>query len=114
MLKKCVLVTSKELRNERQRDSSFKRGAMQFEDFNYQMYNPYILIEKESDEDTEEILKNTGNGDQKLVLSRTSLNLAKSAAYSFGDMPVQLFNDVQEPDLSNIVMNTEEDEEKKM
>jgi hypothetical protein len=31
--------------NESYVQSSFKRGAMQFEDFNYAVYNPYILIE---------------------------------------------------------------------
>lgn len=47
MLKKCVIVPSKSLKKGRA-NSSFKRGAMQFEDFNYDVFNPYILIDEET------------------------------------------------------------------
>lgn len=50
MLKKCVLVPNKLLKDEKLAGSSFKRGAMQFEDFNYAMFNPYILLEKDQNE----------------------------------------------------------------
>lgn len=35
----------KNLKKEQLVNSSFKRGVMQFEDFNYTVYNPHILVE---------------------------------------------------------------------
>jgi hypothetical protein len=47
MLKKCVLVPrEKEEDNERHfEENPFTRGSMKFDDFNYGLYNPHILIE---------------------------------------------------------------------
>lgn len=39
LLKKCVLQPRKVLKKEAEAKSSFKRGAMEFEDFNYTMFN---------------------------------------------------------------------------
>jgi hypothetical protein len=46
MLKKCVIIPNKILKNDKVSNSSFKRGSMQFEDFNYTIFNPHILIDK--------------------------------------------------------------------
>lgn len=46
MLKKCVIVPVKLLKKECVANSSFRRGVMEFEDFNYAVYNPHILIEE--------------------------------------------------------------------
>ena len=35
----------KSLKKDQLVNSSFKRGVMQFEDFNYAVYNPHILVE---------------------------------------------------------------------
>lgn len=40
-LKKCVIMSSDEEHPQR----PFKRGAMQFEDFNYAVFNPHILVQ---------------------------------------------------------------------
>jgi len=45
MLKKCVIMQYKSLKKESLVNSSFKRGVMQFEDINYTVYNPHILVE---------------------------------------------------------------------
>jgi hypothetical protein len=45
-LKKCILVPSRQNEQEEKYylDHPFKRGSMKFDDFNYEVYNPYILI----------------------------------------------------------------------
>jgi hypothetical protein len=54
MLKKCVIMNKNELGRETVVNTSFKRGAMLFEDFNYANYNSHILVEeKEYDSDHE-------------------------------------------------------------
>lgn len=47
LLKKCVLVPLKQSEEEEKiyAEHPFKRGSMKFDDFNYQIYNPYILVE---------------------------------------------------------------------
>ena len=47
-LKKCVLVPSRATDAEEKSNQvhPFKRGSMQFDDFNYDQYNPFILIEE--------------------------------------------------------------------
>jgi len=30
-------------------ENPFKRGSMKFDDYNYQVYNPYILVAEEKD-----------------------------------------------------------------
>lgn len=47
LLKKCVLIPHKHSEEEEKiyAEHPFKRGSMKFDDFNYQIYNPYILIE---------------------------------------------------------------------
>ena len=48
-LKKCVLVPAR-MSDEEQgiiQHNPFKRGAMQFDDFNYDLHNPYILVREE-------------------------------------------------------------------
>jgi hypothetical protein len=40
---------------ERQNQEAFKRGAMSFEDYNYGIYNKYILIDPNMNEDDQEI-----------------------------------------------------------
>lgn len=50
-LKKCVLIPTR-LTEQEERESQenpFKRGSMKFDDFNYQVHNPYILIEEVKD-----------------------------------------------------------------
>ena len=59
MLKKCVLVPNKQMKIDNLANSSFKRGAMGFEDFNYSLYNPYILIEKDSSFDDDDKANDT-------------------------------------------------------
>lgn len=54
MLKKCVVVPKSDIGKA---SSSFKRGVMEFEDFNYVMYNPFILKEGDDADDTEIIEK---------------------------------------------------------
>lgn len=44
LLKKCVLVPKNQLQRA---DTAFKRGVMDFEDFNYDLFNPYILVREE-------------------------------------------------------------------
>ena len=46
-LKKCIVVPNKQSDGEEKaiQDHPFKRGSMKFDDFNYQVYNPYILVE---------------------------------------------------------------------
>lgn len=63
-LKKCVKVPKVKLKEQRDntedfersrilkqvdkmRQNPFKRGAMRFEDYNYNMYNPYILVDSQ-------------------------------------------------------------------
>jgi hypothetical protein len=48
LLKKCIVQPVKDIYDQTQ-NTSFKRGVLQFDDFNYNMYNPYILIEKKLD-----------------------------------------------------------------
>ena len=31
-------------------ENPFKRGSMKFDDFNYEVYNPYILVEERPEE----------------------------------------------------------------
>ena len=47
MLKKCVLIPYKmeDKEEDGYQKHPFKRGAMKFDDFNYAMYNPFILVE---------------------------------------------------------------------
>jgi len=47
LLKKCVLVPqNKEEEDERHyEENPFTRGSMKFDDYNYGLYNPHILIE---------------------------------------------------------------------
>lgn len=33
--------------NQNKKSNPFSRGVMQFEDYNYRMFNPYILVDKE-------------------------------------------------------------------
>ena len=54
LLKKCVIMEKNELEKQSVANTSFKRGAMLFEDFNYANYNSHILVEaKEYDSDKE-------------------------------------------------------------
>ena len=48
-LKKCILVPSRQNEQEEKYylDNPFKRGSMKFDDFNYEVYNPYILIQED-------------------------------------------------------------------
>ena len=48
-LKKCVIVPNKHNEHEERTNKAnpFKRGSMQFDDFNYEQYNPYILVEED-------------------------------------------------------------------
>ena len=50
-LKKCLLVPTRQTEQEERtyQDNPFKRGSMKFDDFNYQMHNPYILVKEEKD-----------------------------------------------------------------
>ena len=45
-LKKCILVPTRQSEQEERayQEHPFKRGSMKFDDYNYQVYNPYILI----------------------------------------------------------------------
>lgn len=47
LLKRCVVVQERASRNQKKvyNTNPFKRGAMTFDDYNYQIYNPYILVE---------------------------------------------------------------------
>ena len=47
-MKKCAIDSENFNKND-----PFKRGAMQFEDFNYDMYNPYILRSGDVEPDSE-------------------------------------------------------------
>ena len=81
MLKKCVVLPNSEMHNEQLANSSFKRGVMQFEDYNYTMFNPYILIESKEDEADDEI---------KVNLNERELTRARVPTYSFDEiMPQQ-------------------------
>ena len=68
MLKKCVRVpklyldgsslqSEKDLAaiTERRKNEAFKRGAMMFEDYNYGLYNKYIMIDPYHIESDDEI-----------------------------------------------------------
>ena len=66
LLKKCVLVPNSD--NQKKTQTSFKRGVMDFEDFNYSLYNQYILVEKKSDE--------SDNEDINLALNAKDLRIA--------------------------------------
>ena len=50
-LKKCVLIPTRQTEQEEltYQDNPFKRGSMKFDDYNYQVYNPYILVQEEKD-----------------------------------------------------------------
>ena len=45
-LKKCILVPTRQTEQEEKvyQENPFKRGSMKFDDFNYDLYNPYILV----------------------------------------------------------------------
>lgn len=73
LLKKCFLVQNKDLKQSQLINSSFKRGAMQFEDFNYAMFNPYILI----NEGTEEVKKPKNKQMQQKDLNHPLINQYK-------------------------------------
>jgi len=45
LLKKSVIMPGLQLKNQQITNSSFKRGIMSFDDYNYAAYNKYILIE---------------------------------------------------------------------
>ena len=47
MLKKCIAVPQKQTEEEEKlfAEHPFKRGSMKFDDFNYKVYNEYILVE---------------------------------------------------------------------
>lgn len=47
-LKRCIKVPKTDENTQEQKkfkEAPFKRGIMKFEDYNYNMYNPYILID---------------------------------------------------------------------
>lgn len=50
-LKKCILVPTRQTEQEEKffQDNPFKRGSMKFDDFNYEVYNPYILVQEQKD-----------------------------------------------------------------
>lgn len=77
MLKKCVVVPRAEMKNEQLANSSFKRGAMQFEDYNYAMFNPYILLETREDELPLKV---------QVTLTERELNRARVPEYMFDDL----------------------------
>ncbi len=77
MLKKCVVIPNAEMKNEQLANSSFKRGAMQFEDYNYTMFNPYILIETREDEVFDQI---------KVNLNDRELTRARVPLYTYDDL----------------------------
>ena len=47
-LKKCILVPTRQEEREEEalQKHPFKRGVMKFDDFNYEVYNPYILVQE--------------------------------------------------------------------
>lgn len=51
-LKKCILVPSRQNEQEEKYylENPFKRGSMKFDDFNYEVFNPYILIQEQKKE----------------------------------------------------------------
>ena len=87
MLKKCVLIPYKMSNKEEDayQQHPFKRGAMKFDDFNYHIYNPYILIE-----DTNNTGPQTRQNIQKMadvngpILSHGALEQQTLDAYQFG------------------------------
>ena len=48
-LKKCVLMPTRQTEAEERvyQENPFKRGSMKFDDYNYEMFNPYILVQEE-------------------------------------------------------------------
>lgn len=46
-LKKCAILNDEDEGGSGSLQNPFKRGALTFEDYNYAMYNPYILIDKD-------------------------------------------------------------------
>ena len=48
-LKQCILIPSRQSEDQERnyQENPFKRGSMKFDDFNYDIYNPYILIPEE-------------------------------------------------------------------
>ncbi len=69
MLKKCVIMNKNELGRETVVNTSFKRGAMLFEDFNYANYNSHILVEeKEYDSDHEKAKRLDNQAVKALIL----------------------------------------------
>lgn len=77
MLKKCVVVPREEMKNEQLAFSSFKRGVMQFEDYNYALFNPYILIETREDEQPDKV---------QVPFTERELNRARVPEYMFDNL----------------------------
>ena len=52
-LKKCIIVPSRQSEQEEKayQEHPFKRGSMKFDDFNYDVFNPYILVEEKKIKD---------------------------------------------------------------
>mmetsp|Transcript_14964 Transcript_14964/g.18853 ORF Transcript_14964/g.18853 Transcript_14964/m.18853 type:complete len:141 (+) Transcript_14964:2300-2722(+) len=50
-LKKCIVVPTRQTEQEERvyQENPFKRGSMKFDDFNYEVYNPYILVQEAKD-----------------------------------------------------------------
>lgn len=47
MMKKSVQMSGLQIKNQQIANTSFKRGVMQFDDYNYAAFNQYILIDKD-------------------------------------------------------------------
>ena len=58
-LKKCAIIKSESSNSSgKEIDNPFKRGALTFDDYNYKMFNPFILV-KNSGETRKQIMKLT-------------------------------------------------------
>ena len=71
-LKKCIKVPKVNLKSEFEKDGvtqdemdliitrrkadPFKRGGMNFDDYNYSMYNKFLLVDPDRDEDDPEVI----------------------------------------------------------
>ena len=104
-LKKCVIVPNKpnEQEDKTNKANPFKRGSMQFDDFNYEQYNPYILVEEDkaktrkarkmrefgTDEEIEFVIDGTSNISPPAGLSEEALQDQKLDNYIFGSLSVK-------------------------
>ena len=72
--------------------SVFKRGAMRFEDYNYNMFNPYILIDSQKGAKLQQLgyanMSKLGSMESGLRLTEQQLSMSVVQQYQFDDISV--------------------------